>query len=54
MPRLTSWAIPPRWLSPILLLIVWEFAPRAGLIPPRVLAAPSTVVAAGVELVVSG
>lgn len=45
---------PPRWLSPIVLLLAWEAASRAGLIPLRVLAAPSTVIAAGVELVASG
>ena len=49
-----NWAIPPRWLSPLLLLIVWEFSSRAGLIPPRVLSAPSTVVEAGIQLIASG
>ena len=49
-----AWSLPPRWLSPILLLIVWEFASRIGLIPTRVLSAPSTVVAAGIQLISSG
>ena len=45
---------PPRWLSPLVLVIAWEAASRAGLIPPRVLAAPSSVAAAGWELLRSG
>jgi len=32
-----------RWLSPLLLLLVWEIGSRTGLIPERILAAPSTV-----------
>jgi sulfonate transport system permease protein len=52
--RRYAWSLPPRWLSPILLLIVWEFASRIGLIPTRVLSAPSTVVAAGIQLIASG
>jgi sulfonate transport system permease protein len=32
-----------RWVSPILFLILWELGSRTGLIPPRILAAPSTV-----------
>ena len=31
------------WLSPIVLLILWELGSRTGLIPVRILAAPSTV-----------
>lgn len=32
-----------RWLSPLALVILWEAGSRAGLIPARTLAAPSTV-----------
>jgi len=38
-PRLTN----ARWLSPTALLLLWEAGSRLGLIPARVLAAPSTV-----------
>ncbi len=31
------------WLSPFVLLILWELGSRTGLIPVRILAAPSTV-----------
>jgi sulfonate transport system permease protein len=43
-----------RWLSPIILLIVWEIGSRTGLIPARTLAAPSAVIATLWEMVVSG
>lgn len=33
-----------RWLSPVLLLLAWEAASRAGLIPERTLVAPSSVI----------
>ena len=32
-----------RWVSPILLLLVWELGSRTGVIPERILAAPSAV-----------
>jgi sulfonate transport system permease protein len=32
-----------RWTSPLLLLLLWELGSRTGLIPERILAAPSTV-----------
>ncbi|MET0274427.1 MAG: ABC transporter permease subunit [Phenylobacterium sp.] len=32
-----------RWVSPILLLLLWEVCSRAGVIPERILAAPSAV-----------
>jgi sulfonate transport system permease protein len=42
-----SWRLPRiplgRWGSPLLLLLIWELGSRVGLIPERVLAAPSTV-----------
>jgi sulfonate transport system permease protein len=43
-----------RWLSPILLLLAWELGSRAGAIPERVLAAPSTVVVTLANLTLSG
>jgi sulfonate transport system permease protein len=43
-----------RWLSPILLLLAWELGSRAGVIPERVLAAPSTVVVTLANLTLSG
>jgi len=43
-----------RWLSPVLLLAVWEAASRIGLIPTRTLAAPSAVAGTLYAMVVSG
>lgn len=43
-----------RWLSPILLLLLWEIASRTGLIPERTLAAPSTVIGTLADMIVSG
>ncbi len=43
-----------RWLAPLLLVILWEAASRAGLLPERVLAAPSTVAATLWSMTASG
>jgi sulfonate transport system permease protein len=43
-----------RWVSPLLLLLAWELGSRAGLIPPRTLAAPSSVIATMIGMIVSG
>jgi sulfonate transport system permease protein len=43
-----------RWVSPILLLLLWELGSRSGLIPPRILATPSTVLATLWSMIVSG
>jgi len=43
-----------RWLSPVLLLVLWELGSRGGLIPSRILAAPSTVAVTLSDLLVSG
>jgi sulfonate transport system permease protein len=43
-----------RWLSPLVLLAVWELASRSGIIPERTLAAPSAVLATLWSLLVSG
>ena len=43
-----------RWLSPVLLLVLWEIASRVGLIPARTLAAPSSVAGTLFSMVASG
>jgi sulfonate transport system permease protein len=43
-----------RWLSPVLLLLLWEAGSRTGLIPERTLAAPSAVIGTLLEMVISG
>lgn len=43
-----------RWVSPIVLLVLWEVAARTGVIPPRVLAAPSAVAATFWAMLISG
>jgi sulfonate transport system permease protein len=43
-----------RWLSPIVLLLVWEAASRAGLIPEHILAAPSNVLLTLLAMIHSG
>jgi sulfonate transport system permease protein len=43
-----------RWLSPLLFLVVWEGASRAGLIPTHTLAAPSAVLVTMLEMIRSG
>ncbi|KAK0346980.1 hypothetical protein LTR94_004370 [Friedmanniomyces endolithicus] len=43
-----------RWLSPLLLLLLWELGSRTGLIPERTLAAPSAVIGTLIQMVLSG
>ncbi|MDF0543590.1 ABC transporter permease [Sphingobium sp. H39-3-25] len=43
-----------RWLSPVLLLLLWELGSRVGLIPERTLAAPSAVLGTLLEMTLSG
>jgi sulfonate transport system permease protein len=43
-----------RWLSPVLLLLLWELGSRTGFIPRRMLAAPSTVLITLWDMLVSG
>jgi sulfonate transport system permease protein len=43
-----------RWLSPLVLLALWEIGSRIGLIPPRTLAAPSSVIATLIDMTLSG
>jgi len=43
-----------RWVSPILLLLLWELGSRTGVIPDRILAAPSAVAETFWAMTVSG
>jgi sulfonate transport system permease protein len=43
-----------RWVSPIVLLLLWELGSRIGLIPERTLAAPSAVIATMIGMIRSG
>ena len=43
-----------RWLSPLLLLLLWEAGSQTGLIPERTLAPPSAVIGTMFDLVRSG
>ena len=43
-----------RWLSPVALLLLWELGSRGGLIPQRVLAAPSAVAQTFWQMTASG
>jgi sulfonate transport system permease protein len=52
--RLTLRAFGGRWLSPVLLLLLWELGSRVGFIPERTLAAPSAVLGTLIEMIVSG
>lgn len=43
-----------RWLSPLVLLLLWEAAARAGLLPAHILAAPSSVLGTAFGMIASG
>ncbi|MXP62893.1 ABC transporter permease [Roseomonas sp. M0104] len=43
-----------RFASPLVLVVLWQAASMAGLIPPRTLAAPTTVLASTWELIETG
>ncbi|MBV9511803.1 MAG: ABC transporter permease [Caulobacteraceae bacterium] len=43
-----------RWISPLVLLALWELGSRTGAIPARILAAPSTVAATLWSMILSG
>ena len=51
---MASWRIPSRAVAPVVLILLWELGSRTGVIPPRILAAPSQVVVTLVELSLSG
>jgi sulfonate transport system permease protein len=46
--------LPARAVAPLVLILLWELGSRIGLIPPRILAAPSQVVSTLVQLSLSG
>lgn len=43
-----------RWISPLVLLLTWEIGSRSGLIPARVIAAPSDVLSTLAALLTNG
>jgi len=43
-----------RWISPLILLLLWEVGARTGVIPSRILAAPSSVAATLWSMILSG
>nr|WP_254070378.1 ABC transporter permease subunit [Acidisphaera sp. L21] len=43
-----------RFLSPLVLVLLWQAASMAGLVSPRVLAAPTTILASAWDLLISG
>ncbi|MGQ8632057.1 ABC transporter permease [Agrobacterium sp. DKPNP3] len=54
--RLVPAKLPPglRLLGPAIVLIVWEAASRLGLLSPSTLAAPSTAIATGYDMLLDG
>ena len=43
-----------RWVSPVVLILLWEAGSRLGLIPSHILAAPSAVIGDAWDMIVSG
>jgi sulfonate transport system permease protein len=43
-----------RWLSPLAVVVIWQIASATGLLPERLLAAPTTVAATTLDLVADG
>jgi sulfonate transport system permease protein len=59
LPRLKALRVPRAgalipWIVPLLIVLVWQIACASGLVPVRVLPAPSDVARAGWKLVLSG
>jgi sulfonate transport system permease protein len=52
--RLADVVAGQRWLSPLVLVLLWELGSRAGVIPARVLASPFDVVAVFWQMTISG
>jgi len=52
--RPVKWRLPPRWLSPVLLLAAWQAAAGLGWVPARVLAAPSGILVTALQMTASG
>jgi sulfonate transport system permease protein len=55
-PPRRAWRRPDlrRWISPVVLVAVWQVAAATGVLPPDKLSSPWTVVQAGVEVARSG
>jgi len=43
-----------RWISPLVIVLLWELGSRLGVIPTRILAAPSAVTQTAWDMIVSG
>jgi sulfonate transport system permease protein len=59
LPRLRAFRVPRtdglvQWIVPLAIVLLWQAACAAGLVPVRVLPAPSDVVLAGWKLLLSG
>ena len=54
LPGLLRWAAPGRFLSVLVLLLVWEAGSRFGVIPKRDIAAPTTILVTFARLLRSG
>ncbi|MDB5617047.1 ABC transporter permease subunit [Tardiphaga sp.] len=59
LPRVRSFRLPSingltQWIVPLVILLVWQAACVAGLVPARVMPAPTDVALAGWKLLVSG
>ncbi len=52
-PPLVKW-LQARWVSPVALLLLWELGSRTGLMPTRILAAPSSVLLTMFDMIRSG
>ncbi|MFN3600694.1 MAG: ABC transporter permease [Dietzia sp.] len=49
--RPTTWL---RWLSPVLLILIWQVAGATGVLPERILPAPQLIAESALELIASG
>src|ERR1700712_2919613 len=47
-----SWLV--RWISPLAILLLWQLASSTGLLSPKDLAAPTTILTAAWDLVQNG
>jgi sulfonate transport system permease protein len=52
--RMAGPGVPTQWVLPLGIIVAWQALSAAGLIPGRVLPAPTDVVAAGWKLLLSG
>lgn len=43
-----------RWLSPILLVVIWQIAGATGILPERILPAPQLIAESAIDLLASG